>query len=1224
MTRRSRIPAMMHWGLWGLAAAAAQAQHLPDNDSVEFQYHHRELLRRVANPAAVVHLERVFDSRNGLPDPGAVRRCLEETMRHPQASGAVASSARWLLSRYELERGSVQRAVRLRRQLGFITRWCLLGPFDNDNKAAFGREDGPERGIDFAREYRGKRGAIRWRAFENAFPLGRVHLSDVFRPTERVAAYAVAFVRLPSDADIVFRLGSDDAVKLWVDGRRLLANPAYRAIAFDQDAVGARLRAGWHEVLVKVCQDAGEWEFMCRLSRPDGRGIAGLETVCDPKKVATAAASAAPRRHDAPPAEFTDFEDAIQAIERTAASDPASATAAGALAQIYVWRHPFDVSARKTIHTCEALLRLAPGDPASWLLAARATDNLNDRRRCYEQALRLAPGLGRAHLGLARHYTAQRLYDKALSHAEQAVRADADLVDASVVLAGLYGRWHLKARGVQVLQQARRRFPHSPNALMALAGMYRALGMGAHEERAWRAALNEARSSWPLRRTVIAIAKDKGDFDDARALCDAGHALRPSDPRRLLAAANALESAERFDDAAPYCRRALAVCPEAEDAWRKLGDVVRQQGRLNDAKVAWRQALDLRPTDRRLRDLLRHFEGREPSFAERYIVDAETLSRAPRWPAEPAECLLDLRVTKVYLDGQDSSFRQKVVLINTPRGGERFRRRVITYSPARNQQLTILRARVIKPTGESLEAGRLKERALISGKSRIFYDRRAKELAFDALEPGDLLEMQYRIDDVGKQNIYADYFGTMQYARSALYPVRHKRFVLLCPASRSVYHTEPGFQFADRGMQGGYREYHWVASDREPIRKERWMPGIAERASYLRLSTFKDWQDLGRWYAALIRDQLALSTEARRAVQKITAGARDERAKIDALYAYISKQTRYVGLEFGIHGHKPYPAAQVFARKFGDCKDKAALLTAMLREAGIDATVALVRTLSRGEIDPHPPSLAAFNHAICYVPGHDLWLDCTTTFNASSELPPGDQGVMALLVPLREGCRLARTPVSTGKQNWETTSAQVKVLPDGRATVAAASRLHGLLCPSFRKRYEQPRKRLGTFRRAVHTKLPGAEVKKLRFSDLSILQRTPSYSYTLDVRDFAHAQPQTLAFPVGLLRHAVSARYAVEAQRRFDVVLPYPWRLRLRVEFSLPSEYRVQSVPAALNVVEPFGFVRRQVDVSGSRITFEGEYGITTRRIPLADYERFRRMCLHIDRCFNDKVVITK
>ena len=118
-----------------------------------------------------------------------------------------------------------------------------------------------------------------------------------------------------------------------------------------------------------------------------------------------------------------------------------------------------------------------------------------------------------------------------------------------------------------------------------------------------------------------------------------------------------------------------------------------------------------------------------------------------------------------------------------------------------------------------------------------------------------------------------------------------------------------------------------------------------------------------------------------------------------------------MALEFGIHGFKPYRCAQIFARGFGDCKDKATLIVTMLGALGIKATPVVVRTANKGEIETMPASLAPFDHMIAYVPSLDLYLDGTAEYTGSLELPAMDRGALALQV--NEGKREAGAPSRT-------------------------------------------------------------------------------------------------------------------------------------------------------------------------------------------------------------------
>src|SRR4029078_4618493 len=137
------------------------------------------------------------------------------------------------------------------------------------------------------------------------------------------------------------------------------------------------------------------------------------------------------------------------------------------------------------------------------------------------------------------------------------------------------------------------------------------------------------------------------------------------------------------------------------------------------------------------------------------------------------------------------------------------------------------------------------------------------------------------------------------------------------------------------------------------------------------------WEDVGRYYWNLIRDQLVPDESIRRAANEALTGVdrKDSRGGVGALSEYVVKTPRYVALECGTHGYKPYRVDRVLARRFGDCKDKASLMTAMLKVAGVDARMVLLQMRSLGKLDPEPASLSAFNHAIVYVPKFKLFLD---------------------------------------------------------------------------------------------------------------------------------------------------------------------------------------------------------------------------------------------------------
>jgi hypothetical protein len=152
----------------------------------------------------------------------------------------------------------------------FIRDWNLVGPFNAADMDDLQTVYPPETEMSPAKNYKGKNGAsVSWRTFK-ADASGYVRLDDLIRPNEQAIVYGLAYVFSPDDRTASLLLGSDDGVRVWVNGVLVHTNPTYRAAEPDLDRVSVRLVKGWNRVLVKDLQGAGGWGFYLRLADPEG------------------------------------------------------------------------------------------------------------------------------------------------------------------------------------------------------------------------------------------------------------------------------------------------------------------------------------------------------------------------------------------------------------------------------------------------------------------------------------------------------------------------------------------------------------------------------------------------------------------------------------------------------------------------------------------------------------------------------------------------------------------------------------------------------------------------------------------------------------------------------------------------------------------------------------------------------------------------------------------
>ena len=132
-------------------------------------------------------------------------------------------------------------------------------------------------------------------------------------------------------------------------------------------------------------------------------------------------------------------------------------------------------------------------------------------------------------------------------------------------------------------------------------------------------------------------------------------------------------------------------------------------------------------------------------------------------------------------------------------------------------------------------------------------------------------------------------------------------------------------------------------------------------------SDMKDWRSVVDWAAPMYQLQSVDSPEVRTIASVLRASTDDLDEQVGAALRWVQEEIRYFGVELGKNSHWPSRPVETLARRFGDCKDKALLLMALLKELGVEARAALVNTDRGLESVSYPYRLHAFNHVIVQV-----------------------------------------------------------------------------------------------------------------------------------------------------------------------------------------------------------------------------------------------------------------
>jgi hypothetical protein len=134
---------------------------------------------------------------------------------------------------------------------------------------------------------------------------------------------------------------------------------------------------------------------------------------------------------------------------------------------------------------------------------------------------------------------------------------------------------------------------------------------------------------------------------------------------------------------------------------------------------------------------------------------------------------------------------------------------------------------------------------------------------------------------------------------------------------------------------------------------------------------------MGIWYQGLTSGRRDASRELKQKVASLTSSSRTPLEKMKALANFAQSDIRYVAIELGIGGWQPHAAPEVFTHHYGDCKDKATLMGAMLQEIGVDSYYVIINS-ERGSVTPETPAHKdGFDHAIIAVNLPDSVVDAS-------------------------------------------------------------------------------------------------------------------------------------------------------------------------------------------------------------------------------------------------------
>ena len=513
--------------------------------------------------------------------------------------------------------------------------------------------------------------------------------------------------------------------------------------------------------------------------------------------------------------------------------------------------------------------------------------------------------------------------------------------------------------------------------------------------------------------------------------------------------------------------------------------------------------------------------------------------------------------------------------------------------------------------------------------SELVTDVRTKLLRIPGSEVGNIVGYEYDREEqpMVLQDIW--YFQEQN-------PVRESHYSLQLP---------PGWEYKSfwlnypevKPVSGGANQWQWAVNDIKEIRAEDEMPPIAGVAARMvvsffppggaSLNGFSSWQQMGAWYQNLTSSRLEASPEEKQKTAALVAGADSPLAKMKAIAEFAQKDIRYVAIELGIGGWQPHPAMEVFAHKYGDCKDKATLMRSMLHEIGVESFYVVINT-ERGTITPETPAHIGFNHAIIAVKlpdgvnnsslvatiqhprlGKLLFFDPTNEFTPLGEIGGYLQANWGLLVT-PEGGELVELPKQPPTMNSIQRRAKFTLDPSGTLIGNVTEVRLGDRAWSQRGRLLAVAKdtdRIKPIETILADSLTTFHITKATVVNLKQTDQPFGYEYSFEAQNYAKNAGGLLLLRPRVLGSKSSGLLETKEPRKFPIEFEGPVHDIDSFEITLPAGYEVDDLPPAVDVDYGYANYHSKTEVTGDVIHYSRAFEVKDLSVPVSKADELKK-----------------
>ncbi len=510
-----------------------------------------------------------------------------------------------------------------------------------------------------------------------------------------------------------------------------------------------------------------------------------------------------------------------------------------------------------------------------------------------------------------------------------------------------------------------------------------------------------------------------------------------------------------------------------------------------------------------------------------------------------------------------------------------------------------------------------------------YADIKVLEVDLPAAESGAIVEWQVSLvyrPSSGEGGTPLPSF-TCTYALADEIPIRKARVIFRVPEGTYIRWAVVNAELAPKiRSKEGVTEYTFQATDIPAVEREPSMPPLWAVSPLVVISGYRSWDDVARWLYGVSAGSYLPTPEIQVEAEELTGELDAPWEKVSAIFDFVVGEIELVPLQLGsLSGYRPRPAAEVLMSGYGDRKDKAALLTALLRAAGFEAYPVFISSELCTDVDfALPPTPRLFDHVIVAVRWQHGWLylDPTVPFLPADCPPPyiiGKHGLLVLDSTAGVKGEVVETVFPSPDRAVLRAGLEASVSPDGKLVGSVHIVARGGADMAYRRLLRLfPGMPLSEIlAEMISLQASSTEVRRVETSDPT----DPHVPLTVELR-FAMegAGLRTgnvlflpLPYPPGLLPSLMALSDTARLKHRKYPLVTSPLELEFEVELHLPEGVLVR-LPEPADVENPVGEFHAHYQLSPDGKTVVGKRDLWIKRycVRTEDYPLYRKLILSV------------